>query len=258
MRLRLLVGRMLGAVGLRRVVRRIEGALRPERFAAADSATPGAVERALMEARAAGLTRNGDYYEFGLYRGYTFWAAQDFMTKAGEISMRFVGFDSFEGLPEPEGVDRYQGDYVKGQYRVSLDSVRSALNEHGVDWNRTLLVPGFFERTLTPSTVKEHGLRAAAVVLIDCDLYSSAVVVLNFLSDLLIDGSYVLFDDWNDFDADDERGERRAFREFLHSHPQWSAKSVFDYGVYGTAFRLSNPARPPIGAGTSAGPRAAS
>jgi O-methyltransferase len=241
--MRMVVGRTLGALALRGLARKVEDVLVPKRFAPEDPFTPGGVERALMAARAAGLTKHGDYYEFGLFRGYTFWHAQHVMTIAGEREMRFVGFDSFAGLPEPDGIDRYKADFVKGQYCASLSAVRTALDEHGVDWDRTVLVPGFFEDTLAPDTVVRHALRPAAVVLIDSDLYRSAVVVLEFLDGLLMDGAYVLFDDWNAFDADETRGERRAFREFLDRHPQWSAAPAFEFGTYGAAFRLVHPGR---------------
>src|SRR5574341_163366 len=39
----------------------------------------------------------GDYYEFGLYRGYTFWYAQQCAARFGLKTMRFFGFDSFKG-----------------------------------------------------------------------------------------------------------------------------------------------------------------
>lgn len=232
------MGRSLGALGLRNVARRVELAIRPEAFRAADSTTVAAVQRCLTMADEAGLTREGDYYEFGLYRGFTFWSAQQFMQTLGNKSIRFVGFDSFQGLPKPHGVDTYRDDFVEGQFRAGYDYVHDKLNEHGVDWNRTLLIPGFFADSLTPACKKVHGLRRAAVVLVDCDLYESTTYVLAFLDDLLLDGSFVIFDDWNAFDADDEKGERRAFREFLASQPRWSAEPLFAYGAHGQAFRM--------------------
>ena len=57
----------------------------------------------------AGLAGRGDYYEFGIYRGYTFWYAQKTMTDLGEQRMHFIGVDSFEGLPTVRGVDAYKG-----------------------------------------------------------------------------------------------------------------------------------------------------
>lgn len=235
---RMVIGRALGVLGVRNLARRIEAAVRPETFQAADKTTVVAVQKCLKKAHEAGLTQKGDYYEFGLYRGFTFWTAQQFMrTQEGE-SIRFVGFDSFQGLPKPQGIDTYRDDFIEGQFGANYDYVRGKLDEHGVDWKRTLLIPGFFEDSLTAECKKKHSLRGAAVALVDCDLYESATHVLAFLDDLLLDGSYVIFDDWNAFDANEDKGERRAFREFLPSHAHWSAERLFAYGRYGQAFRM--------------------
>jgi hypothetical protein len=152
--------------------------------------------------------------------------------------MRFIGLDSFEGLPQPEAIDQYKGDFARGQYAATLQGVQERLTEQGVDWSRTILVPGYFDETLTQDLKSAHQLRPAAVALVDCDLYSSAATVLTFLADLLLDGTILIFDDWNAFDRDDSRGERRALREFLAAHPQWQAAPLFSYGTFGQVFRM--------------------
>jgi hypothetical protein len=233
------IGRALGAVGLRNVARRIESTMRPGGFRAESPITLEAVERALGIVGAQGLADRGDYYEFGIFRGYTLWYAQQLMNRLGYRSMRVVGFDSFEGLPEVSGVDDYKGDFSKGQYAASLAYVRDQLTKHGVDWQRTILVPGYFEATLNAELKRELALRPAATVLIDCDLYESARLALGFIGDLLLDGAIVIFDDWNAFDRDDDRGERRAFREFLAGRPDIAAEALFDYGTHGKAFRVA-------------------
>ena len=237
--MRTVIGRVLGAVGLRHLTRKLETAIGPQRFQPATPATPAAVEKVLKLAHETGLAQQGDYYEFGIYRGYTFWHAQKIMTALGNKQMRFIGLDSFAGLPEVHGVDSYKGDFSAHQYSASSDYVRKMLDEHGVDWNRTLLIPGFYEDTLSPNLKTMHNLRPAAVAVIDCDLYESSSQVLRFLSnDLLVEGTILVFDDWNAFDGDDNRGERLAFREFLKAHPQWIAEDLFSYGSYGQVFRL--------------------
>jgi O-methyltransferase len=236
--LRTKIGRGLSVLGLRDVARAIERSFTSGRFRPADTQTPLAVERALRMAMDIDLVTRGDYYEFGLYRGYTFWYAQKVAQDAGNQSMRFVGLDSFGGLPEPQEIDKYKGDFAKGQYSATLQLVRENLTNHGVDWNRTILVPGYFNDTLTLELKSTHQLRPAAVALIDCDLYSSATTVLAFLDDLLLDGTILIFDDWNAFDRDDTRGERRALWEFLGGHPEWQAVPLFSYGNFGQVFSM--------------------
>jgi O-methyltransferase len=245
--LRTKIGRSLNVLGLRDVVRSIEQALTSDGFRPADTNTPLAVERALRIAMDTGMVTQGDYYEFGLYQGYTFWYAQKVVQDAGNVSMRFIGLDSFEGLPQPQELDQYKGDFARGQYRATLQRVEEKLTKQGVDWGRTILVPGFFEDTLTPELKSTHHLRSAAVAVIDCDLYSSACTVLAFLADLLLDGTLLVFDDWNAFDRDDTRGERRALREFLEDHPEWEAVPLFSYGKFGQVFRMRHHRRSTAG-----------
>lgn len=180
----------------------------------------------------------GDYYEFGLFRGYSFWHAQQAADREGIVGMRFYGFDSFSGLPEVVGGDRDSGLFFSGDYRCSREEVAAQLSEHGFDWSRGQLIEGFFDRSLTPELRLEQGMGPAALVLVDCDLYQSTVPVLRFLAPLLQEGSVMLFDDWHCFGDSGERGEPRAFGEFLSEHREWRAETLMDFPVYGRAFAL--------------------
>jgi predicted O-methyltransferase YrrM len=182
----------------------------------------------------------GDYLEFGVFKGYSFWFAQRTADRLGLSSTRFFGFDSFEGLPQIEGTDRTKhGEFYEGQYKCSQEQVIRNLNSKGVDWTRTFLVKGYFKDTLTPELKREHQIKRVRVALIDCDLYASTVEVLNFLGDLLEEGSLLIFDDWNCFQGDDNKGQRRALREFLEGRTGVRAIPVFSYGHYGQVFRIS-------------------
>jgi O-methyltransferase len=178
----------------------------------------------------------GDYYEFGLFRGYTFWYAQQSADRINVAGMRFFGFDSFEGLPEIEGNDRSKGLFFSGDYSCTRAEVTRQISEHGFDWSRATLVEGFFDKSLTPAIRAEHQMGPAALVLIDCDLYQSTVPVLRFLDALLQEGTIVLFDDWYCFGDSEDHGEPRAFREFLADHEDWHAEALMDFPIYGKAF----------------------
>jgi hypothetical protein len=173
-----------------------------------------------------------------MYRGYTFWSAQRAANESGLKGMRFFGFDSFAGLPEPEGIDAGSDEFKRGDYACGYEMVTENLNNNGVDWSRTQLIQGYFDKSLKPALKTEYGMQRVAVALIDCDLYHSTVDVLNFLSDLLQEGSILMFDDWNCFDESDEKGERKAFREFLERHPDWQAEAFISFGWHGQAFIL--------------------
>ena len=196
-----------------------------------------ALQKSLEKLIESDLSKEGDYYEFGVFKGYAFWYAQHIAGRLGLRQMRFFGFDSFAGLPEITQIDQTQhNEFYKGQYSCSKQQVEKNLNQKGVDWEKTHLIEGFFSASLTNETKKTYGLNKVALALIDCDLYASTVEVLSFLNGMIADGTILIFDDWNCFNRDPHRGQRRAFREFLDSQPQWEAQPFFSYGLYGQVF----------------------
>jgi O-methyltransferase len=158
------------------------------------------------------LLAGTDFMEFGIFRGFNVWFVQAYCRLHHLPDMRYFGFDSFFGLPEITGVDR-SGTFKEGEFSAYREDVEYYLERYGVDWSQTFLVEGFFSKTLIDETVHQHRLRRCAFAVIDCDLYSSTVEVLNFLKPLLARTAVLYFDDWDDFRSD-EKGEALAFREF--------------------------------------------
>lgn len=180
----------------------------------------------------------GDFIEFGVYRGDRM--IQAFRTSESIVRsvesrrdpvlrnasaanlkrMRFIGFDSFEGLPSPKDNDIAVGQEAwlgRGEFAASLPEVTGRLRKK-CDESRMLLVEGWFEQTLNSQTKKELNLQRAAIVHIDCDFYESTVPALEFITDLLVDGSILIFDDWFLFRGRSDRGERKAFYEWQERH----------------------------------------
>jgi len=196
-----------------------------------------ALEKSLSEVKKLGVLEKGDYFEFGVFKGYAFWHAQKTASQLGFDHMRFFGFDSFNGLPEITQPDQTShNEFYQGQFRCSKNQVEKNLNAKGVDWNKTFLIEGYFDTSLTQETKEKYSLAKVSLALIDCDLYASTVDVLAFLKEMLADGTILMFDDWNCFNKDDNRGQRRAFREFLASQRAWEAQPFFSYGLYGQVF----------------------
>jgi O-methyltransferase len=181
----------------------------------------------------------GDYLEFGVFKG-------DRLTQAYETStfissrirtggdpylakastkpldeMRFFGFDSFEGLPKANNIDVVQGqeEWIgEGGFAATLDEVTKLMPKKGIESGRIQLIKGWFNETLTQQTKDRLGIKAAAIVYIDSDFYESAVPALEFVTDLLVDGSILIFDDWWIFKGRSDRGEQRAFREWQEKY----------------------------------------
>ena len=72
-----------------------------------------------------GAQISGDYCEFGVYQGGTFTHAAQQMAPLFP-DMRFVAFDSFEGLPHPKGVDAdsgYTSHFYEQQFACSESGI---------------------------------------------------------------------------------------------------------------------------------------
>jgi hypothetical protein len=110
--------------------------------------------------------------------------------------------------------------------------VEANLTRQETDWSRTTLVEGWYEDTLVPQT------RTDSVCVVDCDLYESARRVLEFVEPLLVDGSILLFDDWNAYHRDPNKGERRAFAELLERRPDIRAEPFMEFPGQGQGFVL--------------------
>lgn len=182
---------------------------------------------------------HGDYLEFGVFRGDRLIQAYEtatFVTKQVRMAkdpylkkastsnleaMRFIGFDSFEGLPKANEIDVAKGqeEWIgEGGFAATLDEVKSLMPRKGIADGRIRFVKGWFNEALNEATKRDLDLKAAAIVYIDCDYYESAVPCLEFVTDLLVDGSILIFDDWWIFKGRADRGEQRAFYEWKERH----------------------------------------
>jgi O-methyltransferase len=122
-----------------------------------------------------------DFLEFGVCEGHSirFWSRLN-----RDPQSRFIGFDSFEGLPED-----WTRNYPKGALDVGG---RVPL----LDDERVSFVKGWFQNTL-PSFLAGFTPRSRLVVHSDSDLYSSTLFTLAKLNTLLVPGTVVIFDDFS-------------------------------------------------------------
>lgn len=181
----------------------------------------------------------GDYLEFGSYRGDSLIAAIRIARRAMLRPMRFFAFDSFEGLPEVTAEERQgTGTLEKGMFHCDYASFMARLGRWGALSAKPVVVKGWYADTLIAETRRRHHMAAAALVLIDCDLYSSTVFVLEFITALVQEGTILIFDDWFLYGGDPEKGEERAFREWLEKNPDITATEFLSAGWHLKAFIL--------------------
>jgi len=158
----------------------------------------------------------GDYLEFGVYEGRTFVEACEIARRYESHQIRFHAFDSFEGLPDISEEDA-TGPFKKGQFRCDRRRFERNLRGHGIDRSRVNIVEGRFGQTLKEDG--GHGVERVAIAWIDCDLYSSTVPVLEYLTGRLADGAILVFDDWYFYKGRPDQGEQGACHEWLQNNP---------------------------------------
>jgi predicted O-methyltransferase YrrM len=140
---------------------------------------------------------DGDWAEFGVWRGTTGSAMLDLLPKNSHLYL----LDSFEGLQED-----WFSYFKKGFFKLDEK------NRPKFDDPRVSVVPGFFKDT--KEVFKNKTISFAHI---DCDLYSSTVDALNAIDKCIIPGTILLFDEYvhkigNDVTDD----EHRAFSEWIN------------------------------------------
>jgi hypothetical protein len=210
---------------------------------------------------------SGWYLEFGAFRGLSFAQAYHAARQMHEeiagnafgargegspkdskfheitsqwMAMRFVAFDSFEGIPEPtSATDNVYKVFSQGQYACSESDFKQNVTGWGVNPGQVITVPGFYEQSLTAETATKIGLQSISVAHIDSDLYESAVLALDFCTPYFRDGSIVIFDDWFQFRGNPFLGEQKAFREWRVKNPDWHVSEHQQQGPWSKSFILS-------------------
>jgi predicted O-methyltransferase YrrM len=136
--------------------------------------------------------RPGNIIECGVYRaGTTVQLAR--VLKEHGIAKRIYALDSFAGF-EPEIEEEIERGLVPAVGRTaftanSVDYVRRKIRALGVD-DVIRIVPGFFEKTLP--TIDDR----FSLALIDCDLEKSTEFCLDHLWSRVVDGGYLVVDDY--------------------------------------------------------------
>jgi len=136
------------------------------------------------------------YLEFGVAQGKSFkW----WVNNIQGADSKFVGFDTFSGLPEDWG-------YFKKGDMSANDSFPEISDE------RCRFVKGIFQETLPPF-LKDFRTDLRKVIHMDADIYTSTLFALTMMGPYLNRGDILIFDEFNV-----PLHEFKAFTEFLSSY----------------------------------------
>ena len=180
----------------------------------------------------------GDYLEFGVWEGRSFAFAYH-QAKRYDLDMEFFAFDSFKGLPEIGNDDARTGIFKKGDYSCSEENFTKNMIHSGVNVEDIQIISGFYSDTLKPSLLSELRIKKASIVFIDCDLYPSTRLALEFITDILETGSFLIFDDWFCYGGDPNSGEMKATREWLKKNPHITLVEYKKFGIDGNSFLVN-------------------
>src|SRR3954469_22275317 len=93
-----------------------------------------------------------------------FWKALGYAASAERKEWRLFGFDSFEGLPEPEGAADAHPFVGKGAFKsTGVEKVSASLTKAGIPADRVKLVAGFYEKSLTAELKASLGNAKASI-----------------------------------------------------------------------------------------------
>jgi methyltransferase family protein len=148
---------------------------------------------ALLLKAVSAASLDGLYLEFGVADGTTI------NLIAKHVRGTIHGFDSFLGLPESwRGLIEAGTWSTNGKLPDVLPNVR--------------LHPGSFRETL-PQFAESHS-EPAAFMHVDCDLYSSAKTVFEYMGPIVVPGTVIVFDQYYNFPGS-EQYEYKVFQEFI-------------------------------------------
>lgn len=133
-----------------------------------------------------------DYLEFGVYQGHSM---GDWITLNTNKFSRFVGFDSFTGLPSDW--TKLSGTLSKGYF-----TTKGEIPLHLLEDERVKFTKGFFQDTLDPFLTRFE-FKNQLVINIDADLYASTLYVLTILNKHINPDTIIIFDE---FTSGDECG----------------------------------------------------
>ena len=186
----------------------------------------------------------GDYFEFGVGEGFTLGTAVRLAEWFGLDKMMFYGFDSFKGLPVSSGVFK-EGDYAYSPEDAAKNIPRSDRVYLYECWYNVLPTPikgcPLFRmwnadgKYIGNGSVPVPGTKAA-IVWIDCDLYSSTRDALRFVEHYMQDGTIICLDDYYCFRGHPCQGERRAFDNWLDGKNPFYETPWHQFGWHGQSF----------------------
>lgn len=196
----------------------------------------------------------GDYVEFGVYKGesavsaiesysefYNWLQLQQHdnenwrreLSKSSPLNKKpfFHLLDTFEGMPKN---NEHPIIFKQNSFLSDFEKVKKKISFK----NNLNIIINFYKGTFKEKTLelqKSLKNKKIAILNIDCDLMESTVDALNAVKSNIDIGTIILFDDYNQFKAHNEEGQRKAFR-FFQNNSKFIFEKFYSYGFVGQSF----------------------
>lgn len=147
-------------------------------------------------------------YEFGVYSGHGLEDAVNILVHQDKLPVhRFLGFDSFIGLPKESDRVQSHEEWFEGQYnavefhgvKTPQQAIQKICARVPISGDRLYFFVGYYSDTLKDKKlIQQANLKPAIYVHMDVDMYISCKEALEFLveNNLFVDGTVIRYDDW--------------------------------------------------------------
>ena len=139
-----------------------------------------------------------------------------------EKELKVFGLDSFEGFPKPTIFDKsfrnpQKGEWASspsGKYKYNKNFIKKIFSKSSVTDEYLELIKGFFSKST--KNLKSRNLKIG-ILHLDGDLYQSIKDPLDNLSESVVKGGFIIFDDFllKNEHHDAFPGSRKAYEEFI-------------------------------------------
>ena len=173
------------------------------------------------------ITLDGFILEMGVCTGRTI----NFIAALNPRKVIY-GFDSFCGLPEPWH-GRTDFGFPQGVFAFKDPTLRPPV------LHNVRLITGLFQDTLPSFQEQILGTKPISFLHIDCDIYSSTKTIFSELSNNIVEGTIILFDELYNYPGF-QHHELKAFQEFLECQNKVAEYLAFNANWEQVAVRIHN------------------
>lgn len=162
---------------------------------------------------------DGVYCEFGCFTGAALKHVLNLTSKSNFLSIKLIyGFDSFQGFPE-----EVHSEFKSENFIADYNQVKKLEDKSN---GRCKIIKGFFKETLEEENLKKE-ISKISLAFIDCDLAVSSKPVFDFIKSRLVNGSFIIIDDYYNIDKNGNSIRQEFLKRFDLN------ENVFLFSTYG-------------------------